>query len=49
MKIPGQLSVAINKQMTWSPDAAHNLLQVRTAVLNDDLKASFDQWYPKAA
>ena len=30
------------QQMAWSPDAAHNLLQVRTAVLNNDLKASFD-------
>ena len=37
------------QQMAWSPDAAHNLLQVRTAVLNDDLKVSFDQWFPKAA
>jgi len=31
------------QQMAWSPDAAHNLLQVRTAVLNDDLNVSFDQ------
>ena len=37
------------QQMAWSPDAAHNLLQVRTAVLDDDLKVSSDQWFPMAA
>ncbi|MDE2562438.1 MAG: hypothetical protein KGL48_09350 [Sphingomonadales bacterium] len=40
----------VKKQpMAWSPDGAHNLLQIRTALLNADLRASLDQWYPKAA
>jgi len=34
------------QQMRWSPKAAHQLLQVRTAVLNDDLTAHFNRWYP---
>ena len=34
------------QQMRWSPDGAHLLLQVRTQVLNDDLRGVFGQWYP---
>ena len=34
------------QQMRWSPKSAHLLLQVRTNVLNDDLPAVFQRWYP---
>ena len=34
------------QQMRWSPEAAHQLLQVRTAVLNDELATHFKLWYP---
>jgi hypothetical protein len=34
------------QQMRWSPDGAHLLLQVRTHVLNDDLREAFCRWYP---
>ncbi len=34
------------QQMRWSPKAAHQLLQVRTAVLNDELVEHFKRWYP---
>ena len=34
------------QQMRWSPDGAHLLLQVRTQVLNDDLRGVFGRWYP---
>lgn len=34
------------QQMRWTPRGAHLLLQVRTQVLNDDLRASFERWYP---
>ncbi len=34
------------QQMQWSQQGAHYLLQTRTAVLNDDLKARFKHWYP---
>ena len=33
------------QQMRWTPRGAHLLLQVR--VLNDDLGAAFQRWYPK--
>jgi hypothetical protein len=35
------------QQMRWTPRGAHLLLQVRTQVLNDDLRASFQRWYPR--
>ncbi len=34
------------QQMQWSQQGAHDLLQTRTAVLNDDLKTQFEHWYP---
>ena len=35
------------QQMRWTPRGAHLLLQVRTQVLNDELRASFERWYPR--
>lgn len=37
------------QQMRWSPEGAHLLLQVRTRVLNDDLRPTFHRWYPALA
>ena len=34
------------QQMAWSDRNAHDLLQVRTAVLNDELRERFEHWYP---
>ena len=34
------------QQMRWTEPGAHLLLQVRTRVLNDDLRATFERWYP---
>ncbi|MDM0085644.1 ISKra4 family transposase [Variovorax sp. J31P179] len=34
------------QQIRWTPRGAHLLLQVRTQVLNDELRASFERWYP---
>ena len=34
------------QQMRWSESGAHNLLQVRTNVLNDQLRETFVRWYP---
>ena len=34
------------QQMRWTESGAHNLLQVRTKVLNDQLRESFVRWYP---
>src|ERR1035437_3310200 len=34
------------QQMRWSQKGAHLLLQVRTQVLNDDLRATFREWHP---
>ena len=34
------------QQMRWSQRGAHFLLQVRTRVLNDELREMFQQWYP---
>jgi len=34
------------QQMRWSQKGAHLLLQVRTQVLNEDLRATFREWYP---
>ena len=34
------------QQMRWTERGAHLLLQVRTRVLNDDLRATFERWYP---
>jgi len=37
------------QQMRWSDKNAHHLLQVRTAVLNDELRSHFKKWYPTLA
>lgn len=34
------------QQMRWSPTGAQLFLQVRTAVLNNDLAGCFRRWYP---
>jgi hypothetical protein len=34
------------QQMCWSERGAHLLLQVRTQVLNEDLRNTFCRWYP---
>ena len=34
------------QQMQWSEPGAHHLLQVRTKVLNDELRETFARWYP---
>jgi hypothetical protein len=34
------------QQMQWSEAGAHHLLQVRTKVLNDELRDTFARWYP---
>jgi hypothetical protein len=37
------------KQMRWTPEGAHLLLQVRTRTLNGDLATTFRAWYPDFA
>jgi hypothetical protein len=37
------------QQMRWSKKGAHLLLQVRTQVLNEDLRPTFERWYPAMA
>ena len=37
------------QQMAWRPALAHALLQVRTAVLNEQLRSCFERWYPALA
>jgi hypothetical protein len=34
------------QQMKWTKRGAHLLLEVRTRVLNGDLRAMFCRWYP---
>jgi hypothetical protein len=34
------------QQMKWSPRGAHLVLQTRTRVLNDELRQTFQRWYP---
>jgi hypothetical protein len=34
------------QQMRWTESGAHNLLQVRTKVLNNQLLETFVRWYP---
>ena len=34
------------QQMRWTPRGAHLLLQIRVQALNDDLHATFENWYP---
>jgi hypothetical protein len=37
------------QQMRWTKRGAHLLLQVRTKVLNDELRSQFETWYPGMA
>jgi hypothetical protein len=34
------------QQMRWTKKGGHLLLQVRTQVLNEDLRPTFERWYP---
>ena len=34
------------QQMRWTKQGAHLLLQVRAQVLNEDLRSTFERWYP---
>ena len=34
------------QQMRWTPSGAHQLLQVRTRVLNKQLRGDFERWHP---
>jgi hypothetical protein len=38
--------MAKQQQMRWTEAGAHHLLQVRTAVLNPDVRKTFEAWYP---
>ena len=40
-------AVPVGQQMRWTPQGAHLLLQVRVHVLNDELGAAFQRWYPQ--
>jgi hypothetical protein len=35
------------QQMRWTPAGAHQLLQVRTRVLNERLRGDFERWHPR--
>ena len=35
------------QQMRWTPTGAHQLLQVRTRVLNKQLRGDFERWHPR--
>ncbi len=37
------------QQMAWRPRVAHNLLQIQTAVLIDQLRSYVERWYPSIA
>ncbi len=34
------------QQMRWTQRSAHRLLQVRIKTLNDELRPTFEKWYP---
>jgi len=36
----------VKQQMAWADQNAHDLLQIRTVILNDELRNKFEQWYP---
>lgn len=38
--------MAKKQQTQWTYQGAHNILQTRSAVLNDDLREHFKRWYP---
>jgi len=35
------------QQMRWTPTGAHQLLQVRARVLNEQLRGDFERWHPR--
>jgi hypothetical protein len=35
------------QQMRWTPSGAHQLLQIRTRVLNRQLRGDFERWHPR--
>jgi len=35
------------QQMRWTPNGAHRVLQVRTRVLNQQLRKDFERWHPQ--
>jgi hypothetical protein len=35
------------QQMQWTESGAHNLLQIQTKVLNNQLRKTFVRWYPR--
>jgi hypothetical protein len=35
------------QQMRWTQRGAHLLLQIRTKVINDELRDVFRRWYPQ--
>ncbi|CAG2158867.1 ISKra4 family transposase ISBte1 [Cupriavidus numazuensis] len=37
------------QQMAWRPGHAHNFLQIRTAVLNNQFWSYVERWYPSIA
>lgn len=39
--------MAKKQQMRWTQKGAHLLLQVRTKTLNNELRKSFNRWYPQ--
>ena len=47
--IDGRLDKAAGDQMSWSLRNAHDLLQIRTAVLNGELREQFDRTPPGCA
>ncbi len=38
-----------SQQMRWTPRGAHELLQIRTKVIDGDLRAAFQRWHPDMA
>jgi hypothetical protein len=36
------------QQMRWTDQGCHNVLQIRTRVINDELRSAIQQWYPTA-
>jgi hypothetical protein len=35
------------QQMRWTPPGAHHLLQLRTRMLNQQLRGDFERWHPR--
>ena len=42
-------SMVKSQQMRWTPRGAHELLQIRTKVIDGDLRAAFQRWHPDMA